>query len=190
MDVDVQYYWYWCMSWLIFFLSRSVCNKQVIKIAFYFIMVILQLWQSLFTYIIFLCFRVLVYWIKRLSLAVVSGMQYLDSSMFLPYCNESSIKIPVKLSFSENCWVCKKRCSSFFSPCSRVSHSHYIMYHVTITWLTCDLHYAGSAMSSAIGKLMVDMLMESASYIEDIMTFFNMFVKLNDFSTAKAFRVR
>ena len=45
-------------------------------------------------------------------------------------------------------------------------------------------------MSSAIGKLMVDMLIESASYIEDIMTFFNMFVKLNDFSTAKAFRVR
>ena len=45
-------------------------------------------------------------------------------------------------------------------------------------------------MSSAIGKLMVDMLMESAGYIEDIMTFFNMFVKLNDFSTAKAFRVR
>ena len=45
-------------------------------------------------------------------------------------------------------------------------------------------------MSSAIGKLMVDMLIESASYIADIMTFFNMFVKLNDFSTAKAFRVR
>ena len=45
-------------------------------------------------------------------------------------------------------------------------------------------------MSSAIGKLMVDMLIESAGYIEDIMTFFNMFVKLNDFSTAKAFRVR
>ena len=45
-------------------------------------------------------------------------------------------------------------------------------------------------MSSAIGKLMVDMLIDSASFIEDIMTFFNMFVKLNDFSTAKAFKVR
>lgn len=44
-------------------------------------------------------------------------------------------------------------------------------------------------MSSAIGKLMVDMLIESASYVLDIMTFFNTFVKLNDFSTAKAFRV-
>lgn len=51
------------------------------------------------------------------------------------------------------------------------------------------LHCAGSAMSSAIGKLMVDMLIDSASYLEDIMTFFNMFVKLNDFSTAKAFKV-
>lgn len=44
-------------------------------------------------------------------------------------------------------------------------------------------------MSSTIGKLMVDMLIESANYIEDIMSFFNIFVKLNDFSTAKAFRV-
>ena len=45
-------------------------------------------------------------------------------------------------------------------------------------------------MSSTIGKLMVDMLIESATYIEDIMSFFNIFVKLNDFSTAKAFRVQ
>lgn len=44
-------------------------------------------------------------------------------------------------------------------------------------------------MSSAIGKLMIDMLIESATYIEDIMSFFNIFVKLNDFSTAKAFKV-
>lgn len=44
-------------------------------------------------------------------------------------------------------------------------------------------------MSSTIGKLMVDMLIESSAYIQDIMTFFNTFVKLNDFSTAKAFRV-
>jgi len=47
----------------------------------------------------------------------------------------------------------------------------------------------GSVMSSNIGKLMVDMLMESAQYIEDIIQFFSMFVKLNDVTTSKAFKV-
>ena len=44
-------------------------------------------------------------------------------------------------------------------------------------------------MSSQLGKLMVDMLVESEQWILDIMAFFSIFVKLKDTTTAKAFKV-
>ena len=45
-------------------------------------------------------------------------------------------------------------------------------------------------MSSNIGRLMLDMLLESSVHIQDIAQFFLIFVKLKDAITSKAFRVR
>ena len=44
-------------------------------------------------------------------------------------------------------------------------------------------------MSSQLGKLMVDMLVESEQWIQDIMAFFSIFIKLKDTTTSKAFKV-
>ena len=90
---------------------------------------------------------------------------------------------------------------------------------VALLLLASCMHLtAGSVMSSNIGKLMVDMFMESAQYIEvsshpnlcsqsdtssslpppppplpypqqDIIQFFSIFVKLKDVTTSKAFKV-
>jgi Ca2+-binding EF-hand superfamily protein len=43
-------------------------------------------------------------------------------------------------------------------------------------------------MSSRLGKLMVDMLVESEQWIQDIMAFFSIFIKLKDTTTSKAFK--
>ena len=57
---------------------------------------------------------------------------------------------------------------------------------------SCDCHVtlAGSTMSSNIGRLMLDMLLESSAHVQDIAQFFLIFVKLKDAITSKAFRVR
>ncbi|CAI8034630.1 Ryanodine receptor 2 [Geodia barretti] len=46
----------------------------------------------------------------------------------------------------------------------------------------------GSAMSSQLGRLMVDMLVESEQWVQDIMAFFSIFIKLKDSTTSKAFK--
>ena len=48
---------------------------------------------------------------------------------------------------------------------------------------------SGSAMSSQLGRLMVDMLVESEQWVQDIMAFFSIFIKLKDAATSKAFKV-
>ena len=54
--------------------------------------------------------------------------------------------------------------------------------------MCCGL-FVGSAMSSQLGRLMVDMLVESEQWIQDIMAFFSIFIKLKDTTTSKAFKV-
>ena len=44
-------------------------------------------------------------------------------------------------------------------------------------------------MSSQLGRLMVDMLVESEQWVQDIMAFFSIFIKLKDTTTSKAFKV-
>ena len=44
-------------------------------------------------------------------------------------------------------------------------------------------------MSTQLGQLMVDMLVESEQWILDIMAFFSIFIKLKDTTTSKAFKV-
>ena len=44
-------------------------------------------------------------------------------------------------------------------------------------------------MSSQLGRLMVDMLVESEQWVQDIMAFFSIFIKLKDAATSKAFKV-
>ncbi len=44
-------------------------------------------------------------------------------------------------------------------------------------------------MSSNIGRVMLDTLLESEAHIQDIAQFFLIFVKLKDATTSKAFRV-
>ena len=44
-------------------------------------------------------------------------------------------------------------------------------------------------MASKIGRMTVDMLVESAQSITDILQFFSIFVKLKDVTTSKAFKV-
>ena len=44
-------------------------------------------------------------------------------------------------------------------------------------------------MSSQLGRLMVDMLVESEQWVQDIMAFFSIFIKLKDSTTSKAFNV-
>lgn len=53
----------------------------------------------------------------------------------------------------------------------------------------CCMLSVGSAMSSQLGRLMVDMLVESEQWIQDIMAFFSIFIKLKDATTSKAFKV-
>ena len=45
-------------------------------------------------------------------------------------------------------------------------------------------------MSSQLGRLMVDMLVESEQWVQDIMGFFSIFIKLKDSTTSKAFKVK
>ena len=52
-----------------------------------------------------------------------------------------------------------------------------------------DTLHAGSSMSSQLGRLMVDMLVESEQWVQDIMAFFSIFIKLKDATTSKAFKV-
>ena len=67
---------------------------------------------------------------------------------------------------------------------------------IVLAWLcrvrssiTCSVLSVGSAMSSQLGRLMVDMLVESEQWIQDIMAFFSIFIKLKDATTSKAFKV-
>lgn len=47
----------------------------------------------------------------------------------------------------------------------------------------------GNVMNGTIGKQMVDTLVESASNVEMILKFFDMFLKLKDFTSSSSFQV-
>ena len=65
----------------------------------------------------------------------------------------------------------------------------YVCICVCTPCVCCNNYVSGSAMSSQLGRLMVDMLVESEQWVQDIMAFFSIFIKLKDAATSKAFKV-
>lgn len=73
--------------------------------------------------------------------------------------------------------------------CRRITLIPVILeYNMIVHMYACHVT-VGSTMSSGIGRLMLDMLLEAEMHILDIAQFFLIFVKLKDAITSKAFRV-